>query len=94
VLLLDEPTAMLDIKYQAQIMRLLRRLNRERRTTVVVSVHDLNLAALTCKRIVLLKNGQVMHDGPPGDVLDEKLLASVYDVEVHRADAFLPSLSE
>ena len=92
ILLLDEPTAMLDIKYQAQIMRLLRQLNQERGTTVVVAIHDLNLAALTCKRLVLLKAGQVMHDGPPADVLDEQLLASVYDVKVRRADAFLPSL--
>ncbi|MBI5394584.1 MAG: ABC transporter ATP-binding protein [Verrucomicrobia bacterium] len=94
VLLLDEPTAMLDIKYQAQIMRLLRQLNQERGTTVVVAIHDLNLAALGCKRLVLLKAGEIMHDGPPAAVLDEKLLASVYDVKVRRADAFLPSLTE
>lgn len=92
VLLLDEPTAMLDIKYQAQIMSLLRHLNRERGTTIVVAVHDLNLAALSCKRLVLLKAGEIVHDGPPSDVLDERLLASVYDVKVRRVDAFLPSL--
>lgn len=91
-LLLDEPTAMLDIKYQAQIMRLLRELNQERGTTIVVAVHDLNLAALSCQRLVLLKEGKIMHDGPPADVLDEALLASVYDVKVRRADAYLPSL--
>jgi len=87
VLLLDEPMAMLDIKYQAQIMRLLRQINEERGTTIVVAVHDLN-----CRRLVLLKGGRIVHDGAPAGVLDERLLASVYDVTVRRADAFLPSL--
>ena len=57
MLLLDEPTAALDLGYQFEIAALLRRLNAERGTTMIVSTHDLNLAAALCEHIVLLKAG-------------------------------------
>ena len=60
VLLLDEPTASLDLGYQFEIAALLRRLNRERGVTMVVSTHDLNLAAALCGRVVLLKQGRMV----------------------------------
>ncbi len=94
ILLLDEPTAMLDIKYQAQVIRLLRRLNRERRTTIIVTLHDVNLAALSCRRLVVLKAGQVMHDGPPQTVLTEQRMADIYDVPLRRVEALLPLLED
>ncbi len=94
ILLLDEPTAMLDIKYQAQIIRLLRRLNRERRTTIVVTLHDVNLAAMSCQRLVILKEGRLLHNGPPQTVLTEENLARVYDVPLRRVDALLPLLDD
>src|SRR5262249_42968566 len=59
-LLLDEPTASLDIGAQLDIVALLQRLNRDRGTTVLVSTHDLNLAATLCDRMVLLKDGRVL----------------------------------
>ena len=64
MLLLDEPTAALDLGYQFEIAALLRRLNAERGTTMIVSTHDLNLAAALCERIVLLKQGRVLAQGP------------------------------
>jgi len=60
MLLLDEPTAALDLRYQFDIASLLRGLNAERGTTMIVSTHDLNLAAALCERIVLLKHGRVL----------------------------------
>jgi iron complex transport system ATP-binding protein len=69
MLLLDEPTASLDLGYQFEIAALLRRLNTERRTTMVVSTHDLNLAAALCEHIVLLKGGRVLANGPTKDTL-------------------------
>ena len=57
MLLLDEPTAALDLGYQFEITALLRRLNAERGTTMIVSTHDLNLAAALCERVVLLEAG-------------------------------------
>ena len=69
VLLLDEPTASLDLGYQFEIAALLSRLNRDRGTTMVVSTHDLNLAATLCTELVLLKDGRVIAQGPTDDVL-------------------------
>src|SRR5207244_11654648 len=60
VLLLDEPTASLDLGFQFEIAALLSRLNKERGTTMVVSTHDLNLAATLCTELVLLKDGRVI----------------------------------
>ncbi len=80
VLLLDEPTASLDVGYQLEIAALLRRLNQARGTTMVLSTHDLNLAAGLCDRIVLLKDGRVIADGPTADTITPERIALAYDV--------------
>ena len=69
LLLLDEPTASLDLAYQFEIAALLKRLNAERGTTMVMSTHDLNLAAAVCDRIILLKEGRVIAQGPTAEIL-------------------------
>ena len=81
VLLLDEPTASLDLGYQFEVASLLQRLNRERGTTMVVSTHDLNLAAALCARVVLLKEGRVLAQGPTTEVLTEANIRSLYGVD-------------
>jgi iron complex transport system ATP-binding protein len=81
VLLLDEPTAALDLKYQFEIITLLRRLNAERGTTVIVSTHDLNLAAALCDRMVLLRDGRIMAQGATGEVLTPENVGALYEVE-------------
>jgi iron complex transport system ATP-binding protein len=80
-LLLDEPTASLDLGYQLDIAALLSRLNRERGETMVVSTHDLNLAASLCTDLVLLKAGRVMANGPTADVLTPSNVRALYGVE-------------
>ena len=80
-LLLDEPTASLDLRYQIEIGGLLTRLNRERGTTMVLSTHDLNLAAALCSELVLLREGHVVASGPVGEVLTPANIRAVYDVE-------------
>lgn len=80
IMLLDEPTASLDLHYQIQIHSILRRLNRERSITVLVVTHDLNMAALFFPRVVVLSRGRVVADGDPKSVLTEKLLREVYHV--------------
>jgi iron complex transport system ATP-binding protein len=65
VLVLDEPTAHLDLRYQAECVGLLRRVNRERGMTVILVAHDLNLAAEVCDRLLLLSAGRVARLGPP-----------------------------
>ncbi len=81
VLLLDEPTAHLDIKYQIETLVLLQRLNRERGVTVVAAMHDLNLAARYFPRLIVFQRG-VVADAGPAEVLEPGLLGRVYDVNV------------
>jgi iron complex transport system ATP-binding protein len=81
LLLLDEPTASLDLGYQFEISSLLRRLNRERGTTLVISTHDLNFAAALCARVVLLKEGRVIADGPTEAVLTAPNVRALYGMD-------------
>ncbi|WP_438446570.1 ABC transporter ATP-binding protein [Gorillibacterium sp. sgz5001074] len=78
VLLLDEPTTYLDIGYQLQMMDYVRKWNRECGLTVVAVLHDLNLAALYCDRLLVLKDGEVQAIGMPWEVLSEELVERVY----------------
>lgn len=78
LLLLDEPTAHLDIHHRLEILRLIRRLNRERGLTVLMTSHDLNLAAEFCQRLFLLDRGRIVARGTPEETLTEPLLRQVY----------------
>ena len=82
ILLLDEPTASLDLAYQLEIRSILRKLNNERQLTIVVSTHDLNLAASLCGDLVLLDRGRVLATGPTQSMLDPALIRKLYGVEV------------
>jgi iron complex transport system ATP-binding protein len=81
ILLLDEPTSHLDLRHQSGIMDLLKKLNDQGISIVIVN-HDLNLAALYCRRLILLDRGTIRSDGTPAELLDEKLLKEVYQSEV------------
>ena len=82
VLLLDEPTTHLDLKYQVEILTLVRDLAHEDGLTVVVTMHDLNQAALHSDRLALLVRGRVLAIGPPVEVLTEANLTEAYGVPV------------
>jgi iron complex transport system ATP-binding protein len=82
VLLLDEPTAYLDLRYQVEILELLRRLAHEDRLTVIVVMHDLNQAALYADRLALLADGQILAIGSPTEVLTEEHISRAYGVPV------------
>jgi iron complex transport system ATP-binding protein len=82
ILLLDEPSAFLDLKHQVQVFELMRRLNRERGLTTVAALHDLNLAALFFPRLVMLRDGRVFRAGSPKEVLTEKTIDEVYGIRV------------
>ena len=82
LLVLDEPTAHLDLRYQAETAALLRRLNRERGVTILLVSHDLNLAAEVCDRLLLLAAGRQVAVGAPEAVLSETLLAAAFGCEV------------
>lgn len=82
VLLLDEPTVHLDLKYQTEIMELVHQLAHVEALTVVVSLHDLNLAALYADRLALLHDGSLLAVGSPPVVLTREHLHRAYDVPV------------
>lgn len=81
LLLLDEPTAHLDIRYQIEALELLRRLNQQRGLTVIATLHDLNLAARYFPRLVVY-NRRIVSDGAPTEALDEATLSEVYGTPV------------
>jgi iron complex transport system ATP-binding protein len=80
VLLLDEPTASLDLGYQLEIASLLKQLNRERGVTMVLATHDLNLAASVCDTLVLVREGRVLMQGPTNEVLTSATVQQLYNV--------------
>jgi iron complex transport system ATP-binding protein len=81
ILLLDEPTAALDLAYQLEVAALLRDLQRRTPIAIVVSTHDLNFAAGLCRTLVLLKDGQVLAAGPTAEVLTAGNIRALYGVE-------------
>jgi iron complex transport system ATP-binding protein len=81
VLLLDEPTASLDLGYQLEIASLLRQLNQDRSVTMIMATHDLNLAASLCDTMVLMRDGRVLASGATADVLTSATVRQLYDVE-------------
>lgn len=82
ILLLDEPTTFLDLGHQLDVLDLLVRLNRERSTTVVVVLHDLNLAARYADDLVVMAAGAVVAHGVPGEVLTADVVARAFDLDV------------
>lgn len=86
VLLLDEPTANLDLHYQMQILNLVSRLAADQQLAVVVAIHDLALAARYCDRLMILRDGQVFACGAPNSVLTPENLQAVFgiDAELYR----------
>ncbi|MCS7102313.1 MAG: ABC transporter ATP-binding protein [Candidatus Korarchaeum sp.] len=82
VLLLDEPTANLDLKHQVRVMSLLRDLTRSRGISALIAIHDLNLASMYCDRMILLKDGSQFASGHPESVLTSENIREVYGVDV------------
>ena len=80
VLLLDEPTNSLDYSHQLQVMNLLSSLKRERGMSVVAVIHDLNLAARFADQIVVLKDGEIIAQGKPKDVITPNNLAAAFNI--------------
>ena len=81
ILLLDEPTASLDLGYQLEVASLLSQLNRERGVTMVLATHDLNLAASLCDTMVMMRDGRVLAQGRTLDVLTSVMIRQIYDVD-------------
>jgi len=82
LLLLDEPTAHLDITHQVGVLDLIKSLNKEFGLTVIMILHDLNLASEYCQRLVLINKGRIHKIGEPQEVLDYQIIEEVYKTVV------------
>ncbi|MCX5656905.1 MAG: ABC transporter ATP-binding protein [Candidatus Omnitrophica bacterium] len=82
LLLLDEPTAHLDIGHEMKIFDLLRKLNRQYRLSIIAVLHDLNLASQYCDRLLLLSGGGIKKAGTPEEVLEYKIIEEAYNTVV------------
>ncbi len=82
ILFLDEPTTYLDIRYQLQILKLIRKLNREYGITIVMVLHDVNQSLYYSDEIVAMKDGKMIAHGEPEKIITSELVKSVYDVDL------------
>lgn len=82
ILLLDEPTAFLDLNHQIELCALIQRLAKERALTVVLVSHDLNVASLLCDRILMVKDGKICAQGTPPETIRPEVLRAVYGCDV------------
>jgi len=82
IVLLDEPTANLDIQHQIDFLDLILALNRERGLTIVMASHDMNIASEFCDRLILLQEGRIYQTGTPEEVVTKENIESVYGCEV------------
>lgn len=90
VMLLDEPATFLDWKHQAEVMQLLKKINQECGATIVTVNHDLNSAAHGSDRIIALKNGAVLLDGSPADLIQPEPLEQLFETTFIRKETLAP----
>ncbi|MBO0905859.1 ABC transporter ATP-binding protein [Jiella sonneratiae] len=81
-LVLDEPTSALDVAHQAEMLGLVRRLSQDRRLSVVIVLHDINMAAQICDRLVALREGRIVADGGPAAIMRPEVLEAIYGVRM------------
>ena len=81
ILLLDEPTTFLDIRYQLQFLDLLKKLNKKQELSIITVIHDINLAARYCDRLALIKDGELLAIDKPREVLTSELMKIAFQVE-------------
>lgn len=97
VLLLDEPTASLDLGFQIRVMDLLSTIRTTRNLAMIIAMHDLTLAASYCDRLIMLNDGRIFHQGTSKEVLTRKNISPIYNTEIsilchpiHRTPVVLP----
>ncbi|MDR0446185.1 MAG: ABC transporter ATP-binding protein [Oscillospiraceae bacterium] len=82
LLFLDEPTTFLDVRYQVEILRLIRSLNVERGITIVMVLHDINQALAYSDEVIGLRNGKILAQGSPREVIDSDMIFSLYGIRL------------
>lgn len=97
ILILDEPTTYLDVSYQVEVLELVRRLNRDLGITIVMVLHDINLAARYSDRLAAIRGGTLFTEGTPDDIVTGENLRDIFEIEadiyrdtVHNCPYFIP----
>lgn len=97
ILILDEPTTYLDVSYQIEVLELVRRLNRELGITIVMVLHDINLAARYSDLLAVIRGGRLYALGKPSDIITEENLRDIFEIEaavysdpIHECPLFIP----
>jgi iron complex transport system ATP-binding protein len=85
ILMLDEATSSLDVRKKLEIFELCQELNRTKNLTVLCAIHDLNLAAMYCRRLIILKEGRMVEDGPAEEVFTSNILSTVFETPMQVA---------
>lgn len=83
IMLLDEPVSQLDIHHQVEILKILKRLKREKKVTVIMSLHDLNLASQYCDKLILMDEGKIIKEGAPKEIIKKENIEKVYGIRVN-----------
>ncbi len=86
IMLLDEPTTFLDLTHQIDVLDLLAELNRSAERTIVCVLHDLNLACRYAQRLVAMRDGRIVAEGPPAEIVTEDLVRTVFDLDARVID--------
>ena len=81
VILLDEPTTYLDMAHQLEVLKLLEKLNKTRGKTIALVIHDLNLAARFSDRMIAMREGKVLHEGTPEEIMTPTVLEEVFSLK-------------
>ena len=81
ILLLDEPTSALDLNNAVEFMKILKNISMKKEISVIIIIHDLNLASLFCDSLIILKDGRFIEKGSPKEVINEANIKSVYNLD-------------
>lgn len=83
ILIMDEPTAYLDIQYQIEILELIKNLNKKLNMTILIAIHDLNQAARYADKILVVNEGTIWNEGTPGVIINKRLFNDVFHVDIN-----------
>ena len=92
IMILDEPTLHLDLKHRIEVMSILQKFCREKGITVIVSLHDVDIALRVSDKVIMVKNGKIMLWGPPEEVLETETISELYDLDSARFSKHLGTI--
>ncbi|MCL1879946.1 MAG: ABC transporter ATP-binding protein [Actinomycetia bacterium] len=91
LIILDEPTNHLDIRHKIEVIRILNRLSAERQMTVILALHDVDIAVRSCQNVLMVKNGQIVAQGRPEDIVQTETIGNLYEIDGASYDSVLGS---